>query len=170
MILCLFNKFKRVKMTYAGFWIRFWASLIDTLIMLLILLPLMASIYGLNSMSMEMSNGGMNYSSSTYSFEGNGNFFLNYLLPAIVVISFWLFKSATPGKMLTKLTIVDAKTGKKPTPIQFVLRYVGYFLSSIFLLGFIWVAFDKRKQGWHDKIARTVVVKNSSVEEVKFEE
>lgn len=157
-------------MTYAGFWIRVGASLIDTFVMLLILLPLIASIYGLNSMSMEMSNGSMNYSASSYSFEGSGNFFINYFLPAIVIIAFWIFKSATPGKMLTKLTIVDAKTGKKPTIIQFILRYVGYFLSSIFFLGFIWIAFDKRKQGWHDKIAGTVVLKNSSVEEVKFEE
>ena len=157
-------------MTYAGFWIRVGASLIDTLILLLIMFPLMASIYGLNSMSMEMSDGGMNYSASSYSFEGSGNFFLNYLLPAIIVMAFWLFKSATPGKMATKLTIVDAKTGKKPTLVQFLLRYAGYFLSSIFLLGFIWIAFDKKKQGWHDKIAGTVVIKNSNVEEVKFED
>ena len=157
-------------MTYAGFWIRVGASLIDTFMLLLILLPLAVSIYGLNSMSMEMSDGGMSYSASSYSFEGSGNFFLNYLLPAIIVIAFWLFKSATPGKMLTKLTIVDAKTGKKPTLGQFMLRYVGYFLSSILLLGFIWIAFDKRKQGWHDKLAGTVVVRDSNIEEVKFEE
>jgi uncharacterized RDD family membrane protein YckC len=29
----------------------------------------------------------------------------------------------------------------------------------VFFLGFIWVAFDKRKQGWHDKIAGTVVIR-----------
>ncbi len=156
-------------MTYAGFWIRVGASLIDTFVMLLILLPLIANIYGLNSTSMEMSSASMSYYASSYSFEGSGNFFLNYLLPAIVVIAFWLLKSATPGKMLTKLTIVDAKTGKKPTLVQFLLRYVGYFLSCIFLLGFIWVAFDKRKQGWHDKIAGTVVIRDSRLEEVKFE-
>jgi uncharacterized RDD family membrane protein YckC len=157
-------------MIYAGFWIRFWASLIDTFVLLLILLPLMASIYGMNSMSTQMSSESMSYSASSYSFTGEGNFLLNYILPAIIVIAFWLYKSATPGKMLTKLTIVDAKTGKKPTLVQFLLRYVSYFLSSIFLLGFIWIAFDKRKQGWHDKIAGTVVVRDSSVEEVKFEE
>ncbi len=156
-------------MTYAGFWIRFWASVIDTFVMLLLFVPLMISMYGLNSTSMEMSGDNMSYSASSYNLEGDGNFFLNYLLPAIVVMAFWVYKSATPGKMLTKLTIVDAKTGKKPTLVQFLLRYVGYFVSSIFLLGFIWVAFDKRKQGWHDKIAGTVVVKDSLIEEVEFE-
>ncbi len=154
---------------YAGFWIRVGASLIDTLILLLVLLPLIFSIYGLNSASVEVSSGGMHHYQSSYSFVGSGNFFLNYILPAIIVIAFWIFKSATPGKMVTRLTIVDAKTGKKPTLIQFMLRYVSYFLSSIFLLGFIWIAFDKKKQGWHDKIAGTVVVKDSSVQEVRFE-
>ena len=156
-------------MTYAGFWIRVGASLIDTFILLLVLFPFMASIYGLNSMNTEFSGDGMNYSASSYSFEGSDNFFINYILPAVIVLAFWIYKSATPGKMITKLTIVDAKTGKKPTTLQFVLRYLGYFLSSIFLLGFIWIAFDKKKQGWHDKIAGTVVVRDSSVEEVRFE-
>jgi hypothetical protein len=35
---------------------------------------------------------------------------------------------------------------------------VGYLVSNIFYLGFIWVAFDGKKQGWHDKIAGTVVI------------
>ena len=40
------------------------------------------------------------------------------------------------------------------------LRWVGYILSGIFLyLGFLWIAWDGRKQGWHDKIAGTVVVR-----------
>jgi uncharacterized RDD family membrane protein YckC len=29
------------------------------------------------------------------------------------------------------------------------------------LLGFIWVGFDQRKQGWHDKLAKTVVIKTN---------
>ncbi len=156
-------------MTYAGFWIRVLASIIDTFIMLLILAPLMMSIYGMNSLTTQMSNENMSYYASSYTFQGDGNFFLNYVLPAIIIIAFWVFKSATPGKMLTKLSIVDAKTGKKPTLIQFLLRYAGYFLSSIFLLGFIWVAFDKRKQGFHDKIAGTVVIRDTKIQEVEFE-
>ena len=157
-------------MTYAGFWIRVGASIIDTIVMLVIFIPTAMMIYGANTMSTEITNQNMSYWSSSFYMEGGSNVFLNYILPAILVLAFWLYKSATPGKMATRLTIVDAKTGKKPTAVQFLLRYVGYFLSSIFLLGFIWVAFDKRKQGWHDKIAGTVVIKDSSVEEVKFEE
>lgn len=56
--------------------------------------------------------------------------------------------------------IVDAATGGNPQPMQLVVRYIGYYVSALGLcLGFIWVAFDKRKQGWHDKMAGTVVVR-----------
>jgi uncharacterized RDD family membrane protein YckC len=157
-------------MTYAGFWIRVWASIIDTIVMLIVLIPTAIMIFGANTISTEVTNQNMSYWSSSFHMEGGGNILLNYIFPAILVLAFWFYKSATPGKMATRLTIVDAKTGKKPTPIQFLLRYVGYFLSSIFLLGFIWIAFDPRKQGWHDKLAGTVVVRDSTVEEVKFEE
>ena len=61
--------------------------------------------------------------------------------------------------MMTGLRIIDARTGAKPTTTQFVLRYIGYYVSMIPLfLGILWVALDPKKQGWHDKIAGTVVV------------
>jgi uncharacterized RDD family membrane protein YckC len=52
-------------------------------------------------------------------------------------------------------------------------RYVGYIISTIPLcLGFLWVGFDSKKQGWHDKIAGTVVVRNRrhGVEPVRFDQ
>ena len=82
------------------------------------------------------------------------------LLFTIIIIGFWMWKSATPGKMLVSALIVDAKTLGMPSAGQFVVRYVGYIVSSLlFGLGFLWVAFDRRKQGWHDKMAGTVVIK-----------
>ena len=81
------------------------------------------------------------------------------LILPLAVILFWVYKSATPGKMMTGLRIIDARTGAKPTTTQFVLRYIGYYVSMIPLfLGILWVALDPKKQGWHDKIAGTVVV------------
>jgi len=157
-------------MTYAGFWIRVGASIIDTILILILFVPLAMMIFNVNIMSDEVTNQHLSYWSNSFYVQGGDSVFLNYIYPAVFVLVFWFFKSATPGKMATRLTIVDAKTGKKPTFIQLLLRYVGYFLSSIFLLGFIWVAFDKRKQGWHDKLAGTVVVKDSSMEEAKFDE
>ena len=85
---------------------------------------------------------------------------LNYILPAMVIVVFWITKPSTPGKMICNLTIVDAKAGGKPTKAQFIGRYLGCYVSTIVLfLGLIWVAIDERKQGWHDKLAGTIVVK-----------
>ena len=85
---------------------------------------------------------------------------VEYVLPVGVVLLFWIRRQATPGKIMIHAKIVDANTGADPRPGQFVLRYLGYFVSGIFLgLGFLWVAFDRRKQGWHDKLATTVVIR-----------
>jgi uncharacterized RDD family membrane protein YckC len=62
--------------------------------------------------------------------------------------------------MAVAATIVDAKTGRKPTMRQWIIRYLGYIVSLLPLgLGYYWVGWDKRKQGWHDKMANTVVVR-----------
>ena len=136
---------------YAGFWIRAWASIIDTILMLIIIMPILFAIYGADLWVRE-------------SFvAGFWDFIFQYILPAIAVIILWIYKSATPGKMLTGLIIVDAKTGEKPSTGQFIVRYLGYYVSIIPLsLGIIWVGIDKRKQGWHDKLAGTVVIKTKS--------
>jgi uncharacterized RDD family membrane protein YckC len=75
-------------------------------------------------------------------------------------VLFWIYRQATPGKMAISARIVDAKTGQAPSTRQLVIRYLGYFVSTIpFGLGLMWVGFDPRKQGWHDKLAGTVVVR-----------
>ena len=77
----------------------------------------------------------------------------------MAIILFWVARSATPGKMLIRARIVDAATGGKPSIGQLIGRYLGYYVSMLpMFLGFVWIAFDQRKQGWHDKLARTVVV------------
>jgi uncharacterized RDD family membrane protein YckC len=67
--------------------------------------------------------------------------------------------------MVLKLKIVDATTGNMLTVGQAMGRYLAYFLASIpLLLGIIWIGFDKKKQGWHDKLANTVVIRDKSQE------
>jgi uncharacterized RDD family membrane protein YckC len=138
---------------YAGFWVRVWASLVDTVVLALLLAPLGFVMFG------EGEGDGWSWSSA---FAGDGlmALFLNHIVQAALVLLFWYKFQATPGKMLFKLRIADATTGGRTTLKQDVIRYLGYFLSTVFmLLGFIWVAFDKRKQGWHDKLANTVVLR-----------
>ncbi len=91
--------------------------------------------------------------------EGPLDLLISWVLPALAIVGFWMTKSATPGKMVISACIVDARSGLKPSWGQLVRRYLGYLVSTVPLcLGFLWVAFDSKKQGWHDKIAGTVVV------------
>lgn len=146
-----------VEQVYAGFWVRFWATLIDSVLLLLIITPILMRIYD------------NDYLLSAGVIHGVWDLILNYLAPFIVVILFWIYKSATPGKMALKLTIINAKTGGKPSTGQFFVRYLGYILSTLpFLLGFLWVAFDKKKRGWHDLLSGTIVIRNKLPEPVKL--
>ena len=132
---------------YAGFWIRFFASFIDTILIVLLAAPLLTAIYG------------QDYWMDPTQSNSTVDALFSYLLPAVAVILFWIYRSATPGKMILNIEIVDAKTGEKPSTGQFIGRYLGYYISMLpVFLGFLWVAFDKRKQGFHDKLAGTVVV------------
>jgi len=152
---------KEQEMEYAGFWVRVGATIIDTLLIMAVTFPLLVSIYGWGYFDAEQ----------TGFIAGPADFLISWVLPAIVVIVFWIQKQATPAKMVLSLRIVDATTGNKPSAGQCVGRYFAYFASTLPLcLGFIWVAFDNRKQGWHDKLAGTVVVrlKNSGSKPVRF--
>jgi uncharacterized RDD family membrane protein YckC len=147
------------ELEYVGFWLRVWASLMDTFLIVVATIPLLWVLYGKDRLA------------DGVTITGPANFFISYLLPAIVVIAFWSAKDATPGKMAIGAKIVDAKTGRSPTLGQHLIRYLGYFVSMIpACLGLIWVGIDSRKQGWHDKLAGTVVVrpKNSGTEPVRF--
>jgi len=144
------------ELEYAGFWVRVWAALVDTVLVFLIILPLLIAIYGLE------------YLESSTLVQGYWDFVLNWILPAITVVVFWVYRSATPGKMIFKLKIVDAVTGKKPGTKKFIGRYLAYYVSTLpLMIGLFWVAFDKKKQGWHDKLAGTVVVRPKRRKQVK---
>lgn len=149
-----------VDLEYAGFWVRVWATLIDTVLILIIIAPLLTSIYG------------RAYWSSDKFVQGPLDLLISWVFPAIAVFLFWSAKQATPGKMAVGARLVDAKTGENPNTSQLVLRYLGYFVSMIPLfIGILWVAFDPRKQGWHDKIAGTVVIrrKGGTTQSVSFD-
>jgi len=130
------KKPKEFALEYAGFWIRLGAGVIDLLVL------------------------------------GSFAFILSYFFtlpviwaPAGVVISiaywlgFWVWRGQTPGKMAAGIKVI--RTDSSPVKWQCAIRRcLGYIVSTLTLfLGFVWVAFDSRKQGVHDKIADTYVVK-----------
>ena len=134
---------------YAGFWIRLVASVIDGLLLTIVTAPILISIYGVGY-----------YADPSLEFQGLADFVVSAVLPAVIVILFWIHRQATPGKMAVSARVVDARTGANPTTAQCIGRYFAYIPSVLVLgIGLLWVAFDSRKQGWHDKLAGTVVIR-----------
>jgi uncharacterized RDD family membrane protein YckC len=143
---------------YVGFWPRLGASIIDILLQLMITLALTFMFYGRLAAS-----------PPGQFFGGFADLVINYMLPAAIVIAFWVCLGATPGKMAMSAQIVDADSGERLTTGQSVIRYLGYIVSAVpFGVGFLWVAFDRKKQGWHDKMANSVVVRPRGQEPVRF--
>lgn len=85
---------------------------------------------------------------------------IGFVVGIAYVVYFWTSSGATPGKMAMGLKVVSAETGGLIDPGTAALRYVGYIVSSIAIgLGFLWIIWDPEKQGWHDKIAKTRVIR-----------
>jgi uncharacterized RDD family membrane protein YckC len=73
---------------------------------------------------------------------------------------FWARGGATPGMRIMHLRVVRDADGQPISTGQALMRLLGYLISGwIVYLGFIWILIDKRRRGWHDLIAGTVVVK-----------
>lgn len=146
---------------YVGFWLRFVAMIIDTIWTGIVVGAVVLAFYGDEIAALiQMDPGQPPEVMAEVAGSAGQGMLVEFLLFAVLIIGFWMWKSATPGKMLISAEIVDANTLGKPGTGQLIVRYIGYFISSfLFCLGFLWVAFDRRKQGWHDKIAGTLVIK-----------
>jgi uncharacterized RDD family membrane protein YckC len=147
---------------FAGFWRRLIAYLIDSTIItivffVLFMIAMMAFLFG--SMSGNSSEWLADLMDPT---RASSILIFTWIFYAAMTIAYFTYfhgtTGRTPGKMLLGLQVLSADG----TPISFgiaFLRAVGYLVSgALFNIGFIWAAFDKRKQGWHDKIADTVVI------------
>ena len=136
---------------YIGFWLRVAAAFIDTAAITLIVLPVLLFIF---SDALPIHDSKLLF--TIYSL-------ITYGLPIVAIILFWIYRSATPGKMVIDAIIVDADTLGPPSKWQLIVRYLGYYVSIFpFCLGLFWVAWDERKQGFHDKLANTVVIRKST--------
>src|SRR5437660_6934358 len=109
-------------LAYAGFWIRFLAILIDSVILSVVqILPIAAA--------------------------GNAGPALSLFVSIAYFIGFWGLTSQTPGMMALRLRIVRVEDGGPLDLGRAAIRYVGYILSLIVLfLGLIWAGFAPRKQ------------------------
>jgi uncharacterized RDD family membrane protein YckC len=151
-----------IEKRYGGFLRRFLAFLVDMAILCFVSLFLL--LIGLLALGLRDDTISLVPASSTNLTHGMGIFVLLYLIASFLTgatyfIWFHGISGKTPGKMLLGLRVIQASGDPMTLSIAF-LRWVGYLISGpVFFLGFLWIAFDGRKQGWHDKIAATVVIR-----------
>lgn len=135
---------------YAGFWIRVVAWIIDG-IAIGILTSAFAPVLGAGPM--------VGVDGSRFELDYGANA-LGGLIGLVYFVGLWSWRAQTLGMMPFRLWVLRADDGGRIDVVQALLRYVGLIISfAVLLLGVIWVAFDDSKQGWHDKLARTVVVR-----------
>ena len=138
---------------YVGFWIRTLAFIIDNIVGFIITLPLLAFI----TIDTERM-----LTDPIYLEDIRMKVYLALIVIFLILVACWKYMGGTPGKRLLKSYIVNAADCRQASGLQLFVRAIGYIPSFlVFGLGFLWIAFDKRKQGWHDKIARTVVIYRS---------
>ena len=146
-----------IVLEFAGFWRRLGAFIIDILIIVAVT-TLFIPFWGFDFFGFE----GLNDVIDQWgwaSFSWSLGHLIQFLLTAAYFIAFWVWRGQTPGKMALRIKILRTD-GANITLTNALLRYLGYLLAPLTLfIVFIWIAFDRHKQGIHDKIADTVVVK-----------
>lgn len=87
------------------------------------------------------------------------------LVVGVLVVSigyfpwFWMRGGQTPGMKPFRLYVVRDRDGGPVSGSAAALRLLGYFVNSFTLyIGFAWILIDRRRRGWHDLIAGTVVI------------
>ena len=144
----------RQEQKYVGFWARFAANFLDGILISIFVSPASIRIIYLLSKGKIRSDWISESACVALAFYS-----VLYILSQVILLVLWCKKQASIGKMAISVKIVDAKTGKAPTKKQLIGRYFAYVLSTLPLgLGFLWIAFDSKKQGWHDKLAGTAVI------------
>ena len=71
----------------------------------------------------------------------------------------WTWKGTTIGGIVLNLKVVRHDGGPLNFLVAFVRALAAAFSAMVFFLGFFWIGWGGEKQGWHDKIAGTVVVR-----------
>lgn len=155
---------------FGGFWRRLLAYAIDCAILYFVSVILL--LIGL----LALKSGGVSLLGIiTGDFPRGTSFFAalyGIMTLLTVMIYFTWFHGTvgqTPGKMLLGLRVIQASGEKMTFGVAF-LRWVGYVVSGlVFWIGFLWIAFDGRKQGWHDKIAATLVIRTGEKSDERME-
>ena len=152
--------------TYGGFWIRLVARIVDGIILGI---PLAVVFFVVVALAGGIASTANTTTDPNAAAAVGLGFLAVFLLVAalatvgtvIYYVYFWGTSGSTIGMRLFKLRIVDATTGGSIGIARAIVRYLMAIVNTMACyIGWIWVAFDPRKQGWHDKVVNSVVIQS----------
>lgn len=163
------NHLTRAQRHYAGFHDRLMANVLDFFVIFILLTPVFTEINGWIYSGEDFSAASVTGQDQqvTAEYVKQSGFVENLLktyaaqtvILGFIYVYFWANFSATPGKLLIGLKIVDSETEQPISMSDAVHRYLGLLISlPPFMLGFLWLNFTKKHQAWHDYIGGTVVI------------
>ncbi|MFW6126310.1 MAG: RDD family protein [Chloroflexota bacterium] len=143
---------------YAGFWMRVAAYLIDAIAVWFMGACLVAVI-GLIALPFGITEALLVPFHPVWYFYGGTSSFIWLVVPAAYFVLLWVLRGGqTPGMMALRIKVIRAD-GSPLDWAAAVVRFLGYIVCWLTLgVLFVWVAFDRRKQGLHDKMADTYVI------------
>jgi uncharacterized RDD family membrane protein YckC len=144
----------------AGIGARFGAVLLDGLLPSLISIPLAIAGYAALSSLTASPPSLPGESMQTFAIFILLLTCLGFMSYSALMLAMWSY-GMTPGKWLLGLRVITVDTGLPAGFWRMVLReYIGRLAAGLFCaIGYFWALFDANKQGWHDKIAKTLVVR-----------
>ena len=140
---------------YAGFFTRLVAYTIDRLIV--------AGIIALIGAGTNLALNALNLREWLTTHPAAALIVILFILGLVVFVrlfynmGFWMLAGQTPGKRVMGVRVVRTD-GQRLKWGNAIRREVGYWISAILFLGYLWVLVDNRRQGWHDKLGGTLVV------------
>lgn len=130
---------------YAGFWLRFWATILDSLVLLAISYLLFDPLRKIMGVEKDM-----------YSLVDLLDTIAGFVYYIVLTVKY----GQTLGKMVAGIEVIHQE-GEELTWGKVMYReIIGKIVSCLGLfIGYLAVAFDSKKRAWHDRMAKTYVVK-----------
>jgi uncharacterized RDD family membrane protein YckC len=146
---------------FAGFWARAAARIIDLLVIIAVF-NLTYLVDRLGAGAGLWTGTGLNEGMATGAGFSMANV-LRFLFFLVFPVFYYVYLHGTYGQTFGKMALKIRVVNEDGTPLDYrkaFLRWLGYFLCDLtFYIGYVWAAFDHRKQGLHDKVCRTLVVR-----------
>ncbi len=147
------------KVQYAGFWSRTMGITTDMFIIGLPVSLLMMLLFGRDQME---SAGAIDVLTHTEAAQINAPDPLASILQILIwmgiTVFLWRKTGQSPGMKMARIRVVDAKTFDRASLIKLVVRFLGYLVSFLSLIGFFIGLFRKDKRALHDLLSGTAVI------------